>query len=135
VDFLLLYERFPDLEKTSALVTINNLATLYINQGRLVEAEAMFKRALAGREKTIGPTHADTLMTVGNLSVLYRDQGRLVEAEAMFKRTLVGVEKVFGPDHTLTRRTVNNLANLYRHQPGLHELREITGERLPKSKL
>ena len=92
--------------------TVNNLGNLYSDQGRLEEAEAIYRRALDGKEKALGPDHTSTLETVDNLGVLYRDQGRLMEAEAMYRRALEGYEKALGPDHTLTLNTVNHLGNL-----------------------
>ncbi|CAK7229615.1 hypothetical protein SBRCBS47491_007310 [Sporothrix bragantina] len=105
----------------STLDAVNNLGSLYINQGRLPEAEAMFRRALQGYEKALGPDHTSTLNTVNNLSSLYINQGRLPEAEAMFQRALQGYEKALGPDHTSTLNAVNSLNNLYRNQGRLPE--------------
>ncbi|KAF6793061.1 NB-ARC domain-containing protein [Colletotrichum musicola] len=68
---------------------------LYSNQGRLKEAEAMYERALQGKEKALGPDHTSTLSTVNNLGNLYKDQDRLKEAEAMYERALQGYEKAF----------------------------------------
>ncbi|KAL6362010.1 hypothetical protein LRP88_05493 [Fusarium phalaenopsidis] len=84
-------------------------------------AEAMYERALQGKEKTWGPEHTSTLNTVNNLANLYKDQGRLKEAEAMYERALQGYEKAWGPEHTSTLDTVNNLANLYKDQGRLKE--------------
>jgi tetratricopeptide (TPR) repeat protein len=68
-------------EHTSTLDTVNNLGVLYADQGRLGDAEAMYERALRGREKALGPEHTSTLKTVNNLGNLYRDQGRLSDPE------------------------------------------------------
>ena len=43
----------------------------------------MYRRALDGQEKALGPDHTSTLGTVNNLDRLYRNQGRLQEAEAI----------------------------------------------------
>jgi len=75
-------------EHTSTLDTVNNLGILYRNQGKLVEAEEMYQRALDGKEKTWGPEHTSTLDTVNNLGLLYADQGKLAEAEKMYQRAL-----------------------------------------------
>jgi tetratricopeptide (TPR) repeat protein len=93
-----------------------SLAYMFVHQDRYLEAEAMFERALAGQEKTLGPTHTSTLDTVNNLGILYRKQGRLVEAEAMYERALAGKEKTLGPTHTSTLDTVNNIGSLYYFQ-------------------
>jgi len=82
---------------------VNNLGLLYTNQGKMVEAEAMYRRALKGYEKVWGPEHTSTLNTVNNLGLLYKDQGKMVEAEAMYRRALEGKEKAWGPEHTSTR--------------------------------
>ncbi|KAL2042340.1 hypothetical protein N7G274_004829 [Stereocaulon virgatum] len=46
------------------------------NQGKLVEAEEMYRRALDGKEKAWGLDHTSTLTgnTVNNLGLLYADQ-------------------------------------------------------------
>ncbi len=95
---------------------LNNLGILYLDLGKMTEAEALYQRALAGKEKAFGPDHTSTLDTVNNLGNLYSDLGKMTEAEALYQRALAGYEKAFGPDHTSTLDTVNNLGNLYRRQ-------------------
>ena len=82
----------------------HKIAYLYADQGKLVEAEQMYQRALQGYEKAWGPEHTSTLDTVNNLANLYADQGKLVEAEQMYQRALQGKEKAWGPEHTSTDR-------------------------------
>jgi Tfp pilus assembly protein PilF len=86
----------------------HRLGILYADQGKLVEAEQMYERALQGKEKAWGPEHMSTLGTVSNLASLYTDQGKLVEAEQMYERALQGKEKARGPEHTSTLDTVNS---------------------------
>ncbi|KAJ5738113.1 hypothetical protein N7493_001268 [Penicillium malachiteum] len=112
-------------ENTAVLKALNSLGLLYSDQGKLQEAEEMFRRALAGREKALGPHHTSTLHTVNNLGNLYSYQGKLLEAEEMFRRALEGREKVLGLDHTSTLGTVNNLGNLYSYQGKLQEAEEM----------
>jgi tetratricopeptide (TPR) repeat protein len=85
------------------------LGFLYVNQGRLQDAEAIYQRALAGYEKALGPDHISTLQTVNNLGALYADLGRLQDAETMYQRALAGYEKALGPDHQVTLQVVNAL--------------------------
>ena len=47
-------------ERTSPLDTVNNLGNLYVDLGRLEEAEQMYQRALAGYAKAI---YLDNLLT------------------------------------------------------------------------
>jgi tetratricopeptide (TPR) repeat protein len=114
--------------------TINNdaqgwifsqLASVFIDQGKLVEAEQMYQRALKGKEKALGLNHTSTLLTVGNLGNLYKDQGKLVEAEQIYQRALQGFKKALGPDHTSTLLIVGNLGLLYKDQGKLVEAEQM----------
>lgn len=51
------YEKALGAEHTSTLGAVINLGNLYANQGKLVEAQQMYKRALQGYEKVFGPDH------------------------------------------------------------------------------
>ena len=86
-------------------------------QGRYAEAEPLYKRALAIREKALGPDHPDVGTSLNNLAVLYQAQGRYAEAEPLYKRALAIREKALGPDHPDVGTSLNNLAVLYQ-QPG-----------------
>jgi nephrocystin-3 len=61
---------------------------LYQAQGRLTEAEPLFKRALDLYAKALPPGHPDVAQSVSNLAALYQMQGRLSEAEPLYKRAL-----------------------------------------------
>jgi tetratricopeptide (TPR) repeat protein len=104
---------------------VHRLGFLYAHQGKLVEAEQMYQRALQGKEKAWGPEHTSTLDTVNNLGLLYKKQGKLVEAEQMYQRALQGYEKAWGPEHTSTLSTVNNLGLLYADQGKLVEAEQM----------
>ena len=66
----------------------NNLASLYQTQGRYAEAEPLYKRALAIREKALGPDHPTVATSSNNLAHSYDAQGRYAEAEPLYKRAL-----------------------------------------------
>jgi tetratricopeptide (TPR) repeat protein len=51
------------------------LGIVYKVQGKWVEAEKMYERALAGYEKALGVDHPSTLHTVNNLGILYKIKG------------------------------------------------------------
>src|SRR5262249_16063197 len=80
--------------------------------GRYQEAEPLFKRALAIREKALGPEHPDTAGGLNNLALLFSDQGCYEEAEPLYKRALAIREKVLGPEHPHTPTSLTNLASL-----------------------
>jgi hypothetical protein len=51
-------------------MSLNNLAVLTQAQGDLARAQPLFERALAIREKVLGPDHPDTARSLDNLAVL-----------------------------------------------------------------
>ena len=65
--------------------TLNNLAGLYRAQARYAEAEPLYKRALAIREKALGPAHPDVATSLNNLALFYREQGRNQDVERLLR--------------------------------------------------
>jgi CHAT domain-containing protein/Tfp pilus assembly protein PilF len=88
----------------------------FYQQGRYADAEPLFRRSLAIREKALGPDHPDVAQSLNNLARLYREQGRYADAEPLYKRSLAIYEKALGPDHPDVATSLNNLATLYRNQ-------------------
>eukprot|EP00808_Paulinella_micropora_P014461 g41167.t1 len=108
-----------DHSSNDPLSLINCVAVLLRDQGKQVEAEPLYRRALAGHEEELGATHPDKLTSV-NLAVLLRNQGKLAEAEP-YRRALAGREEKLGATHPDTLATVNNLAVLLSDQGKLAE--------------
>jgi tetratricopeptide (TPR) repeat protein len=86
------------VKHTSTLDTVNNLAVLYSDQGRMKEAEEMYLRALRGKEEAWGAKHTSTLDTVFNLGNLYYEQNMSAKAREMYTRAAEGYADVDG-DH------------------------------------
>ena len=66
---------------------------------RYTEAEPLFRRALAIREKSLGPDHPDVANSLNGLAALLNDTDRRAEAEPLFRRALAIWEKSLSPDH------------------------------------
>jgi tetratricopeptide (TPR) repeat protein len=79
--------------------TLDNLAQVYLFQGRYADAEPLFKRSLAIREKVLGSDHPNVAISLSDLAELYQAQGRYADAEPLFKRSLTIREKALGFDH------------------------------------
>jgi tetratricopeptide (TPR) repeat protein len=60
-------------EHPNTLMTVNNLALLYQAQGRYDEAEALYKRPLAAKERVLGPTQDDGYLSASEIAVLKLD--------------------------------------------------------------
>ena len=73
------------------------------------EAITLAERALAIREKALGPDHPDVAMSFNNLAVLYKAQGRYADAEPLYKRNLAISEKGLGPNHPDVRRAAQQV--------------------------
>ena len=115
-------EQCPSLGPLHAdtLTTIHNLAGLRSDQGRLDDADALYERALSGREELFGCNHKLTLETLNNLANLRWAQNRLEEARELFVRALAGQENhpELGPHHPESLNTVQGLA-LCRQDQGM----------------
>jgi CHAT domain-containing protein/Tfp pilus assembly protein PilF len=89
---------------------LNNLAVVYSSQGKYVEAEGFYRRALVIREKALGPDHAVLANPLIGLANVYGSQGKYGEAEGLFRRALAIREKTLGPDHPDVAQILNSLA-------------------------
>jgi len=85
-------------------------------RARYAQAEPLYQRALAIREKILGPEHPAVATSLNSLAVLYRDQGQYAQAEPLYQRALAIFEKVLGPEHPAIATSLNNLALLYHSQ-------------------
>ena len=65
---------------------LNNLALLHHVQGQYAEAEPLYQRSLAIREKVLGAEHPDVATILDNYAELLRVTGRSDEAEEMAAR-------------------------------------------------
>ena len=102
-----------DLEGLGVAAGLNALAVLVGDRGRVAEAMGLGGRALAIREKKLGPGHPDVAITLNNLAGYLALEGRQGEAEALYQRALAIQERALGPGDASTVATVRNLAALY----------------------
>jgi tetratricopeptide (TPR) repeat protein len=98
----------------SVISSIDQLAQLLIERGRLIEAESLLLRALNARKTTLGPGHPITITSVGNLASLYLEQGRYSEAEPLLQQAASRFAETQGSEHPAALSALNNLANYYR---------------------
>jgi len=82
-------------------------------KGDLVKAELFGQRALAMREKTLGPEHPVVANSLNNLGLLYTDLGDLRKAESYQLRALSMIKQTLGLEHPLLATYIDNLAGLY----------------------
>ncbi len=109
-------EKVLGAEHPDTATSLNNLATLYDEQGKYEQAEPLHLRALEIYEKILGAEHPDTATSLNDLAGLYESQGKYEQSEALYLRALEIWEKVLGAEHPDTAESLNDLAVLYLSQ-------------------
>lgn len=92
---------------------LNLIANSYQATYQVDDAIAYYKRALAIREKALGPDHVDVARTLNDLGGFYRTLTRHREAEQMIRRALAIREKALGMEDADVAQTVNDLGDVY----------------------
>jgi tetratricopeptide (TPR) repeat protein len=90
--------------------SLNNLAGLYVAQGRYAEAEPLAQRSLGIKEKALGPDHPDLAEPLNRLARTYYFQKRYTEAKPLYERALAIVTKSLPADHPLIAKISDNFA-------------------------
>jgi len=80
-------------------VDLNNLATLYFDQGRYAESERLHRRSLTIRENALGPEHPKVATALENYADTLRKLGRETEAQRMETRAKAIREKTKKTKH------------------------------------
>ncbi|MFM8922531.1 MAG: tetratricopeptide repeat protein [Microcystis panniformis] len=88
--------------------SLNNLADLYRAQGKYAEAEPLYLRALAIREKQLGAEHPHVANSLNNLADLYQSQGKYTEAESLYQRAIAICSEKLGENHPNTQTVKSN---------------------------
>jgi tetratricopeptide (TPR) repeat protein len=91
-------------------VSLNGLAMLFNQQGKLGEAQPLYERALAICEHVHGPNHTEVAAALANVGILYRQQGNLKRADSALERALAIRERLCGPKHVDTAHSLQFLA-------------------------
>ena len=97
-------------------IALNNLAFLYVEQGRYEDAEPLYRQSLAIVENAFGRSHPVVATALNNLASLFQRQGKNRKAEKLYLRSLSIVENEHGASHPDVGGTLNNLGSLYKAQ-------------------
>ena len=85
---------------------VSNLVRLLLNQGKLAEAEPLYREAVEANRETLGDRHKETLISIGNLVRLFLEQGKLTEAAPLYREAVEANRETLPDRHphgTLTR--------------------------------
>lgn len=111
-----MYQKLLGKEHPNTLTSMDNLASVLVNQGKCNEAEEMHRQELELCEKAVGKEHTHTLISMSNLAVVLNNQGKYAEAEEMDRQVLKFREKVLGKEHPDTLVSISNLALVLNNQ-------------------
>jgi CHAT domain-containing protein/tetratricopeptide (TPR) repeat protein len=92
------------------------LAWVYQQQRKYVDAEALYNRALAIKQKAFGTDHPSLAASLNSLAIVYEAEGEYAQAEVLYKRALAIKQKALGKDHPSVAGSLNNLAILYKRE-------------------
>ncbi|CAI4215618.1 unnamed protein product [Parascedosporium putredinis] len=95
------------------LTVLQDLATLYAENNRLEEAEALSVKVLELTKTALGEEHQDAVVCMINLGALYVDLERTEEAEDLLLGTCAITTRIWHQDHPLTLKARYTLALAY----------------------
>lgn len=106
-------EKLPPRDLRQVRV-LDALVQLHRTLNNNAKAEAFCRRALAIRERVLGPEHAKTSDNVQELALLTRLLNKFAESEALYKRAIFLREKVYGPNSIQLSQSYRGYSDLLR---------------------
>jgi len=81
------------------LLSIENLAQVLQNEGKLAEAETLYRKNLEDRRRLLGPDHSDVLISMKDLVQILQVQNKFGEAESLLREALEIRKRTLPKDH------------------------------------
>src|SRR5262249_44485644 len=103
----------------------HNLATFYLGEARYAEAVTLFRKALAAKEKSLGPDDPTVAVTLNNLACVLLEDGDADGAEKLLRRAIEIFKKGKYEDHPHAIITRNMLAEVQRSQGRLADAEQL----------
>ena len=92
---------------------MNNLAAVYMRQGKTEKALQYFKESAEGFKELFGSMHPDYASCLNNLASTFKGLGDLSEALNLYMRVLDMDKVIYGLNHPRYATTLNNIALIY----------------------
>jgi tetratricopeptide (TPR) repeat protein len=106
-------------------VTLNELAVIDYEQGKLAEAEPPLSKAVAIMEKLWEPKDEKLLLYIDNLAACSDLLGKYEQAERLYRRALDIRQNRWPSDSPLVAEGLKNLADVYFNQEKYDEARSL----------
>ncbi len=117
-------------ENADVATSLNDLSSVYRQEGRLTEAEPMAREALRIRQKLFGKEHLEVADSRRNLSIILGDEGKWGESEAMAREVLAIRRKLLGPEHAWVAYSLDDVAWAARAEGKVDEAEALERESL-----
>ena len=98
-----------------------NLASIYRETDRIVEAQNLYNRVLETCEQTAVSDQSFINIVRHDLALLHRNQGKLSEAEILLRKVLASEEAAFGLGYPAVPQIATSLADVLHRQGKLTE--------------
>jgi len=102
-------ERATPRDDAEIAAATGDVAQVAEGEGRLEEAETLFRRSVALAEQATGGSHRATALALNNLGSFLNAVNRSQEAEPIMRRALHIRERTLGPSDPLTAQTLCTL--------------------------
>lgn len=93
----------------------NDIGRYLSEQGKLAEAESLFREVVSGRSQALGPTHPQTLSTQYELGIALARQGKRTQAKSLLSQVRDAQVTALGPDHPNVLKTARWLDQVQEH--------------------
>ena len=120
---------FPDGHANLA-TGLNNLAVMHLAQGKLADAEPLYREALTMLKRLHKGDHPGVASTLINLASLYEAQGKPADAEPLAREALAMLNRLHKGNHPEVARSLSNLAFLLAAQQKLADAETLNREAL-----
>lgn len=101
-----------DADHLEVVGGLNDLGIVLRSQGRLAEAEPIFRDALAMRRRLFKGDHPDVSQNLHSLGRLLEGQGKWAEAEALYRDDLAMLKRLYRGDHAAVAQSLHTLGHL-----------------------
>lgn len=91
----------------------NNLAQLYLSQGKIVESIKIMEQCLADLDKVGAVNNSIDIYFENNLAVAYTEAQQYEKAEKLLRACLAKRKDLFGPTHADVAVVLNNLGSVF----------------------
>jgi serine/threonine protein kinase/tetratricopeptide (TPR) repeat protein len=116
-------------EHADTLAALHDLGALLWVQGKLAEAEPLFRESLATKRCTLGPDHPESLFALRELAALLQAQKKAAAAEPLVRQYVAGTRRALGPDHPDALVALADLCTLLQDQGRVAEAEPLWRQR------